>query len=188
MIRQGTDALSRGLWLTPFRDTSVNYAAALFRPAPLHPDLCMWALTKLATFNPCRPVVLQDEFSSWDPFPLLSRHCLWSLSPTFARQGFLAAVFAWLEAPTTSSHIFIVPRLLQRDFGRVNKHILFIGQFDDVPVPSHFDPLVPFLLFYLPPFRRELPVSPSSSGRLDPSPIMPVPHWVDAQMEELRGL
>ena len=84
--------------------------------------------------------------------------------------------------------IFIVPRLLQRDFGRVNKHILFIGQFDDVPVLSHFDPLVPFLLFYLPPFRRELPVSPSSSGRLDPSPIMPVPHWVDAQMEELRGL
>jgi hypothetical protein len=119
---------------------------------------------------------------------MLARHCIWSLTPTFARQGFLAGFFAWLEAPTLSSHIFIVPRLLQREFGRVNKHIVFVGQFHDVPVPANFDPLVPFLLFYLPPFRRELPVSWELGRRVEPPSFVPIPHWVDAQMEELRGL
>lgn len=187
MIRQGTDGLSRGLWVTPLHDTSVNYTAALFRPAPLSTALICWALQELVSYQPSYPSLLLHDFSSWSGSSLLHQHCLWSLSPTFARQGFLAAVFAWIETSTTASHIFIVPRVMQRDFGRVNKHIVFIGQFHTVPVPTDFDPLVPFLLFYLPPFSRVLPQTNITDG-MDSPTLTSRPHWVDAQMAELRGL
>jgi hypothetical protein len=76
---------------------------------------------------------------------------------------------------------------MQRDLGRVNKHIVFIGQFHTVPVPTDFDPLVPFLLFYLPPFSRVLPQTNIADG-MDSPTLTSCPHWVDVQMAELRGL
>jgi hypothetical protein len=172
MIRQGTDGLSRGLWLPVQRPTSFNFSSALFRAAPLSAKLVPWALHILADYHPSYPSLLLDDFHLWTGSSLLHRHCLWSLSPTFARQGFLAAVLAWIEDPWHSSHIFIVPRVLQRDFGRVNKNIVFLGQHSDVPLPIDFDPLVPFVLFYLPPFVRKLPNTEPDRTLLDEAPFL----------------
>ena len=91
-----------------------------------------------------------------------------------------------MESPLNSEHLFLVPRVLQRDFGRVNKHILFIGQFTDLPLASSFAPLVPFVLFYLPRFRREL--CPRGNSGLEPSPPPIVPRWVNHQVTYVRGL
>jgi hypothetical protein len=187
MIRQGSDGLSRGLWLTNLSDTTTNFTARLFRPAPITPALICWALTQLCDLHPTQwPSHLLHDTSPWTSDLLLGQHCLWSLSPTTARQGFTAGVLAWIQRPWESSHIFIVPRLLQRDFGAVNKNIIFCGQHDSLPLPSDFDPLVPFLLFYLPPFIRTLP--PMANQRMDASSLLSCPDWVNAQMAELRGL
>ena len=76
---------------------------------------------------------------------------------------------------------------MQRDFGRVNKNILYIGQFLDVPLPSSFLPLVPFLIFYLPPFIRS-PKRLDDSPWLDDGAKFSCPEWVLTQMEHLRGM
>jgi hypothetical protein len=67
-----------------------------------------------------------------------------------------AAALSWVESPLDSEHLFVVPHIHQWDFGHVNKHIVYMGQFDDVPLPPNFSPYVPFLLFHLPPFQQVL--------------------------------
>ena len=68
----------------------------------------------------------------------------------------------------------------------MNKHILFIGQFSDMPLGPSFAPLVPFVLFYLPRFRREL--CPRGASGLESSPAPIVPRWVNHQVTYVRGL
>jgi hypothetical protein len=187
MITQGTDGQSRGLWVSPLAQTTRDVTADLFRPAPPS-DLLMHWLLKL-TASPFAPEEYhwESDLSSWHSHDLIHHHCLWTLSPTIARQGMMAAVFAWIESPSDSSHFFLIPRLLQREFGRVNKHILLLGQFMDAPLPPDFSPLVPFVVFYLSPFQRH-------TKRLDNSPWLDegskfsCPEWVRTQMEYLRGL
>jgi hypothetical protein len=87
----------------------------------------------------------------------MHQHVIWTLTPTLARQAFSTAAMAWVEAPWYSSHIWLVPHLMQRDFGRVNKNILLVGHFWQLPLPADVQPLVPFLIFYLPLFIRSIP-------------------------------
>lgn len=118
---------------------------------------------------------------------MLKRHCVWSVSPTVARQAFTTAALAWVESPLDSSHLFIVPRIMQRDFGRVNWHIIFLGQFDPKTVPHQAHPCrVPLLLFYLPPHRRCLESKPAP--RLDLPSFPKMPAWVTRQVSHMRGL
>ena len=187
MIAQGTDGQSRGVWVSPLSATDRNITADLFRPAPPSTPLLEWALAHIPNPQPMAAYQWITDTSCWLASTLVHRHSIWTLHPTTARQGFLAAVFAWIESPMDSSHIFVVPRLLQRDFGRVNKHILFLGQFDDVPLPSDFSPLVPFVLFYLPPHVRSTKRLDDSSW-LDQGPQRSCPEWVRTQMEYLRGV
>jgi hypothetical protein len=93
---------------------------------------------------------------------------------------------AWVEAPWYSSHIFLVPRLVQRDFGRVNKNILLVGHFRQLPLPADFQPLVPFLIFYLPTFIGSL-LNPNSHDIVEPTSVT-YPKWVRAQADYLCGL
>mmetsp|Transcript_12752 Transcript_12752/g.18291 ORF Transcript_12752/g.18291 Transcript_12752/m.18291 type:complete len:131 (-) Transcript_12752:339-731(-) len=125
--------------------------------------------------------------SPWTTTQMRHGDVVWTLSPTIAKQGFLAAVHAWLESPWDSSHIFIVPRILQRDYGRINKNIIFIGQFLDVPLPHDFTPVVPFVVFYLPPFVRSAKGLDPPPG-LDTGPKFRCPEWIRTQVEHLRGL
>jgi hypothetical protein len=56
------------------------------------------------------------------------RNCtFWVLSPGFAMQGFTAAIMSWVVSQWNSSHLFLVPRIQQRSFGRVNTHVKFMG-------------------------------------------------------------
>jgi hypothetical protein len=81
----------------------------------------------------------------------MNTNTLWVLSPGVARQGSTAAVVVWVESPGDSSHLFLVPRIQQMSFGRVNKHVEFIGQFKEIPWGRAQSPIVPFVLYYPPP-------------------------------------
>jgi len=188
MIAQGTDGQSRGVWVSPLYCSNRNITSDLFRPAPPSSALLLWILHRLPSpLSPSAYCWVTDD-SCWTASNLIHRHCVWSLYPTTARQGFLATIFVWIESPADSSHVFLVSRLLQRDYGRVNKHIQFLGQFDDLPLPSDFSPLVPFLLFYLPPFVTSLKPGLDESPWLDNGAQSSCPEWVRSQMEYLRGL
>ena len=96
------------------------------------------------------------------------------------------AALAWSESPLASCHLFVLPRIFQREFGRVNKYFEFLGQYDDphldMRLPTH--PL-PFLVFVCCPHRRRHSDLPS---RVDSSPSFREPPWVTAQMASLHRL
>ena len=107
------------------------------------------------------------------------------MTPSFAKQAILQALYTWLETPTVCGHIFIIPRILQREFGRVSKFVLFHGHYIDLPLP--FAPLVPFLLFYIPPFDRQHVYNfAREKQRLDTPTNDHMPPWLRREVDWLH--
>ena len=110
---------------------------------------------------------------------------MWCVTPGFGKQAMLQALYTWVETPTICGHIFIIPRILQREFGRVSKFVIFQGQYYDLPLP--FSPLVPFVLFYIPPFNRQREhLINREKQRLDTSAPHPIPRWIKKEIDELH--
>jgi hypothetical protein len=134
MITQGTGGLSRGIWANGFNTDVKYFAVEVFLPALPSLSLTEWALSHIdilkqhaAWWN------VETNTSLWAPQNLMHTTTFWVLSPGVARQGFTAAIMAWVESPWDSSQLFVVPRIQQRSLGRVNKHVQFIGQFKEIP-------------------------------------------------------
>jgi hypothetical protein len=82
---------------------------------------------------------------------MMHTNTLWVLSIGVSRKSFTDAIMAWVESPWNSSHLLLVPRVQHMSFGRVNKHVEFIGQFKEIPWGRAHSPLFPFVLYYPPP-------------------------------------
>lgn len=194
MIRQGTDGLSRGVVMPSFaRENGILPLLDIFRPAEPTPELLLWACDVAQVPHRLRSLdwLFRRNLDDWSRTPLLHRFTLWCPSPQFGRQCILEALLAWVEAPFDSGHLFVIPRIMQRDFGRVAKFVKFIGVFWDPPLP--FEPVVPFLVYYLPPFDRLQAYLTKTNSDFDPHrmesapPVRP-PRWVREQLEELQWL
>jgi hypothetical protein len=188
IIKQGADGLSRGVWDTPLTVDPSFSTQALFEPFPLTDPLVTW----LASVLPkpwVDPTCLlhQPPLLPWRRSRLMHNHCVWSLDPALAREAMTVACLAWAESPLDSSHVFVVPKILQRTFGRVNRHMIFLGQFDPSALFSLSHPcLVPLLIYYLPPFIRTFPIV--SDRGVEPPPSGRIPPWITQQVTHLRGL
>jgi hypothetical protein len=187
MITQGTDGLSRGIWANGFNIYFKSFAVEVFLPALPSLSLTHWDLSHIgiqaehaAWWN------FETDTSSWAPQHLMHAHTFLILSPGVSRQGSTAAIMPRVESPWDSSHLFLVPRIQQRSFRRVNKHVEFIGKFKEIPWGRAHSPLVPFVLYYLPPFVGSLKTDRDDG--MDPSSKMRAPQWVWDQVEHLRGL
>ncbi len=194
MIRQGTDGLSRGIVMPSFaRSNGVLPLLDIFRPAEPSAALLSWVFSVAQVPHQLQTLdwLFREDLDDWSRTPLLHRFTLWCPSPQFGRQCILEALLAWVEAPFDSGHLFIIPRIMQRDFGRMAKFVKFIGVFWDLPLS--FVPVVPFLVFYLPPFDRlqaylEKTNSDFTPHRMESSPPARAPHWVRQQLEEMQWL
>ena len=194
IIAQGSDGLSRGLWMPAGHESPTWSLSSLFEPVSGSKESLPWLLGLAATAS-THPEevhmlphkarhwqVIRDD-SSWRAHSLINRYCIWFVSPSLARQAMTAAIQAWCESPLTSSHFFVIPRVLQRDYGRVNKHVDYLGQFDSPDAPlSH--PL-PIVVFFLPLCRRRFA---DLNRGLDSSPNPREPGWVSRQLKHLCGL
>ena len=184
MILQGTDGLSRGLSLSQFNLRPTDLYDRLFRPLPPCPKIAQWALS-LTTSSAKR---VEDwgfvkDLDDWETKLSTHSRLIWFPTAQTCRQAMTAASLNWSEHPLTHEHIFVVPRLCQRSFGRVNRHISFIGQYLDVPhLP--FVPLTHTLVFHLPPFVRTLGADPDVDS---PTPC-PRPRWVSNQAILMHGM
>ena len=190
MILQGTDGLSRGVDMQSLGSYQSNtLVPLLWRSAPATTETLSWALSILPPhWSSSTKWILHHDSTDWSRTPMLGRSILWCISPSFARQAILQALAVWIECPTSSGHIFVVPRLLQRDFGRLSKFVLFGGQFVDLPLP--FIPLVPFVLYYVPPFNRRTIYTAQQlkqEQHLD-TPTIPIPSWVQQQIDTMQRL
>jgi hypothetical protein len=151
-------AEASGTLISKYRRNS--RVAELFQPFLPEAGLVTWVYQAIGIGKPSQLLTFTD-LDAWPHKDMLKRHCLWSVSPTVARQAFTTAAQAWVESPLDSSHLFIVPRVMQQDFGRINRHIQYIDQFNpkELPLQSH-PSRVPLLLFYLPPHSRTLSSQP----------------------------
>jgi hypothetical protein len=77
---------------------------------------------------------------------------------------------------------------MQRDFGQVNCHILYLGKYDpkELPFLTNHPSRVPLLVFFLPPHRQSLLSKPHH--RLDLSSFPCMPTWVAQQVAHMPGL
>ena len=187
MIRQGADGLSRGIRVTPERMERSTFleASRVLSAVPYNPAWMIWAFHQLPVIHalPWRHV---GSLDSWD-FHLLAGHMtFWTPSPEIARQAITCFLQSWCEQPTTMGAVFCIPRVMQRIWGNLSRHIQELGVFDPEVLPSEccYESLIPVVLLYVPPFVHSLP-----SARVDaPSVSSKLPRWAQRQADGLRGM
>jgi hypothetical protein len=143
----------------------------VFLPDLSSPSLTQWALSHIGIHAEYAPWWnVETDTSFWEPKKMMHANTFWVLSPGVSRQNVTSAIMDWVEYPWDSSHLFLVPRIQQRSFGPVNKHVDFIWQIKEIPWGRAQSPLVPFVLYCLSPFVRSL--KPNSDDRMDPTSKM----------------
>ena len=194
IIAQGSDGLSRGLWSYKGRSHPEWSLSELLQPVALEEDPLTWLMDQARACN-SHPEDLADlpitphtwihrtDHSCWRSSSLVESHSIWMVSPSLARQAMTAAALSWSESPLKSAAFFIIPRIFQRDFGRVNKHIEFLGQYN--PNDTPFDHTLPILVFFLPQYKRRVA---DLDRRMEPPPNLREPEWVSRQLKHLCGL
>lgn len=126
-----------------------------------------------------------DDCHSWAPRELRHQVTLWTPPPELARQAIVHYLLSWVQSPRDSSAIFLIPRILQREWGRVSKHVEEIGVYlpQLLPSPVAYSSLFPFVLLYIAPHTPVL-----GPPRMDKPPVPKPKNWHRAQAEEVRGL
>ena len=182
MIHQGTDGLSRGLWLAPeCRLHGINQH--LFQAVPYTTALGSWAVTMVGL----RPSTVWQPVTfthNWRDPSLKHGLSIWTPPPECARQAITTYLSLWVQCSYDTSAIFLIPRILQKQWSRIISHIRELGIFYPSLLPPQcaYEAYLPFVFLYLPPFHLTL------SPRLDlPSPRKPK-NWHHRQAEEVRGL
>ena len=182
LIRQGTDGLSRGVWVSALQDRIpsrelLDMALAPIRFAPRWMD---W-LQAVYPLHPFSPKPYQDAHTPWNASHVRGRHTIWTPRPEVAAQTISFVLKAWIEQPHTSSAVFVVPRVLTRDWQHLSRHVVTVGIFSpgDCPVIHH---LLPVVVLFMAPFVRCTP-----SLRLDSCTVSHSPYAV-REAEFVRGL
>jgi hypothetical protein len=99
-----------------------------------------------------------DSSTMWN-FHHVSRHAmLWFLAPEWAHQLLDAVLNAFTERPWDTEAFFIIPRVFQRDWGRVSKQIMEMGHYAATTVPDYGSNTdIPCIILHLPCYVHSLP-------------------------------
>jgi hypothetical protein len=181
MIIQGTDGLSRGLWLAPER-RPYGLNQEVFLPLPFNQGIGQWACDQLG-WNPHYHHI--DADSSWDPRSFRGRLTIWNPSAEWARQALSVFIRSWIQSPWDTAAIFLIPRILQRRWGRVCRYIKELGVFHGNLLPEYcsFEAHLPFVFLYIP-----CHISVLGKSRLGETSIGDCPNWHKRQADDVRGL
>jgi hypothetical protein len=182
MIDQGTDGLSRGLWLAPERRVA-GINQRLFDPVPYTAALGDWVchtlhlppqdLQHLSYECPTATDRIYNSITIWTP------------PPECARQVIGGYLRKWVQDPAHAHGIFLIPRILQRQWGRVARYVVEVGVYLPHALPPQccYESHLPFVLLHIPPHkltlrrdRMELPARSQPQG------------WHKHQAEAVRGL
>ena len=187
MIVQGTDGLSRGMWIAPERlaRSSLDESMLTLEAVPFSPALGRWVL-HLTGYSPWTPYHHHTGVSEWSWDTIFQQLSIWTPAPELGRQSLGHFMDCWVERAHETSAIFVIPRILQRDWGNLSRHIFDVGTFYPIDLPSdcRFPSLIPFCILHIPCFVRSLPPlrleSAPSSGRHE--------GWHKRQADYVRGL
>jgi hypothetical protein len=188
MIVQGTDGLSRGIPMAQTRQptSSLTIAAQVLAAVPFSPSLGKWLLGQVG-LPVCLPYTQCGTTMAWSFEHIFGKLSIWNPTLETTRQALRAFLDIWVEGATATSAIFVIPRVLQRDWSYLSKHVhemVVVYPRDlppDIVIVSH----VPFVILYVPRYVRSMP--PRDSLESSPS-VAHFPRWHQAQADYVRGL
>lgn len=185
MITQGTDGLSRGIWISPLRTeltvSSSELNSSIFAPLSPDPDLVDRTLITYLQWEPWR---LQPHDSMWLGHMCLHRLNVWFPPPELARRAITFALETWVESPYTTAHLFFVPRTLAGSWHGLSRHIVELTTLHNSDLPEARLVPIPTVVLYLPRFTPSLA---HSHHRMDTTPYH-IQRAHRAQADAMRGL
>jgi hypothetical protein len=169
IITQSTDGLSRGIWASILHDrpSQERILAEIFAPAPYSTDVGQWALNHTG-LPPSTPLHYRDWQHQHDPSEIFHMLTFWTLPPEVAAQLLYLFLQLYVECPLTTSFLILVPRVLQKRWSRISRHVLELGVFprDSIPIAQQSVLTIPLVLLFVPMHTRTL-----TAPRLDaPAP------------------
>jgi hypothetical protein len=191
MILQSSDGLSRGVWASADRllQSSIEESRLALGCVPYTPLLGEWAraLLGLAVGTELEH---QGDTTDWAPHRILRRWSVWTPSPEVARQAVAHFLDVWVEEPWITGGIFLIPRILQRQWGFMSRSLVEVGTFTPSTLPwgARYESLIPFVVVACFPHIRRLPPSEGTDGMERPTIARNVERWHAAQADDLRRL
>ena len=184
MIQQGTDGLSRGVWLSqlhPERDQT-SLTKAVFDPLPPDMDLAHDYANALG-------VTLPLAYHDWHQAAgsrLFNHISVWFPPPELARQCLIGILEAWVERPRTTGALLFIPRTLARCWLGLSRHIRLVDTIFPAETPLQYPPVlpIPVMVLFLAP---HVPSLPTCSG-MGTSPKPKGYRWHDNEAARMRGL
>jgi hypothetical protein len=175
------------MWIDPERllRSSLDESMLTLEAVPFSPSFANWLL-QLLGYPPWTTYHHHTGVSKWDWSTIFQQLSIWTPSPELGRQSIAHFMDCWVERAHETAGIFVIPRILQRDWGNTSKHIFDIGTFypTELPLECRFPSLIPFCILYIPCFVRSLP-----PRRLEPVTSSSRPEgWHKRQADYVRGL
>jgi hypothetical protein len=185
MIRQGTDGLSRGIWISPHHSSqpTLTYTRSVFDPVRWAPPLTPWVQGICG--NTSAPHLCHwDE--AWDSQKVLHRLTFWLPPPPMARQLLSYLLSRWIESPLDTSFVALIPRVMQREWAYLSRYMSHLGAFKWAEVPCGGDANtlpIPIVVLYTAPHVRTL-----AAHRKRAPPISTAAKWHRKQADDMRGV
>ena len=187
MIQQGTDGLSRGVWVTPLH-TQVDrhlFTASVFSPLMYDEDLVVAYIKKYGLPRPWR---VQQWDGRWVGARMFDYLNVWFPPPEVARQAISFMLDTYIEKPLTTSALFFIPRTISAAWRGLSRHITELETFCPRDRDMAHQPMlpIPIIVLYLAPHVRSLPVV--SNNRMEPLASPSRIRWHERQAAFVRGL
>lgn len=202
IIREGTDGLSRGVWVSPLHAQLPRDVLLPNIFAPLHPDATLvryYIIHHVMDYHrgngSSLPLNLHkwrlmDWSSPWHEQNIMGSFTVWFPPPELARQSISYLLYRYVEDPLHTSGLFFVPRVLPAFWQNLSKYVIELPTLyphrSDLAFSLSRPPLlpIPVLVLYLPPHVRRVP----PRDRLDQASPPHRARWHQKQAEEMRRL
>ena len=185
LITQGTDGLSRGVWMSTLHDImdSTRLTQAIFDPAPFDP-LLVWEYLPNWSHH-YQSWRHQTWNQQWTASLCMHQTTAWFPPPELASQLLTFILNTWVECPYTTEAILFVPRVMENAWRNLSRYVKEIGIIYPHKTPLRRPPTlpIPIVVLYILTHQRSLP----PNRRLDKTSNS-APAWHTAQATIMRRL
>lgn len=180
IIREGTDGLSRGVWITPLQGSIPReiLMPAIFAPLPFDPTLVHhYVSEEIPNYHRAERRPGREDHprwegrrwdSTWETTDAIDQLTVWFPPPEAARALISFLLDCYVERPLSTSALLFIPRIMMASWRGLSKKITELPVLHPDVADLAFPPIlpIPVTVLYLPPHHR----SPPSHNRLDKPP------------------
>jgi hypothetical protein len=195
MITEGTDGLSRGIWITSLHKQIPREVLlpGIFAPLPFDPILVnSYVQEEIPAYHAANgghhKAPSRWHGRRWDE-PWKAEQCfnrltVWLPPPEIARDVISFILNCHVEQPEHTSGLFFIPRVLPAAWRGLSRRLIELTTVNPRTADLLYPPVlpIPITVLYLPPHRGEIP----SRNKLDQPPAPHRARWHKRQAEYMR--